>query len=140
MIKNWERVEKIVANLIGGKRTPGSGNGHVKGDIVSGQYMIECKTTIKDAIQVQCDWFQELETYIGKKEVLLVVGFKDRIVAFEPLEKNPNCRAWRTWTLDEDRLEVHAEHGNVFQGYEWYWTLHPNGIEFLKEIADEIQR
>lgn len=139
-LKNWERVEKIVANLIGGKRTPGSGNGHIKGDIVRDDIMIECKTTINDKIQLQRDWFEELEKYISKKEVFLVAQFGTKIIVFEPYELSTKCRPWKTITMDEEALTKYEIHDNIFPGLDWYWTIYPDGLQFLKELGADLDK
>lgn len=134
MLANWEKIEKIIANLIGGKRTPGSGNGHIKGDIVQGDWMIECKSTIKDKISLCQDWFQTLEKYIGSKEVLLVVSIQEKIVVFEPDSHLSLCKdlgkPWKTQTLKK----TEAKDGMI-QGDQWIWRCHEDGYKFLKEIS-----
>lgn len=46
MLKRWELKEKDDKQLLGGKRTPGSGNKwSAPGDIKSEDFLIECKDT-----------------------------------------------------------------------------------------------
>ena len=52
--------EKKVAKAVGGKRTPNSGaTKWAKGDILSENFLIECKTKTKDSssITLKEDWF-----------------------------------------------------------------------------------
>lgn len=60
MIKNWERTEKNIARKTDGKRTPGSGNSYMKGDISTTNLLIECKETSQDKMIIQIDWFANI--------------------------------------------------------------------------------
>lgn len=54
------KQENRIARMFGGKRTPQSGGGKfVLGDVISDEFLVECKTTIT-----------ERETYPVRKEVL----------------------------------------------------------------------
>lgn len=50
------KSEQKVAKRIGGKTTPASGAGGLKGDISLGSLMIECKSTTHDSISLQREW------------------------------------------------------------------------------------
>lgn len=49
MIKTWQEFEEHVADLFDGKRQKGSGNGDIaKGDVITKDFLFECKWTAKD--------------------------------------------------------------------------------------------
>jgi len=59
-----DRHEASVARAMGGHRTPQSGgNSFIKGDVVSDDWIFECKTkaTQTDGITIKKDWMKKLE-------------------------------------------------------------------------------
>lgn len=59
-----KRQERKVAKYVGGKRQPNSGaTPFYKGDVVTDQFLIECKTKTKDSssITLKEDWFLKNE-------------------------------------------------------------------------------
>jgi len=53
MVKRWELKEKNDRAILGGKRTPGSGNKwSAPGDIKSGDFLVECKDTEKKSYSI----------------------------------------------------------------------------------------
>lgn len=83
--------EKAVAKAIGGKQTPNSGaTPFVKGDVVTKQWLIECKTkcsTKQKTITVHKEWFDKnlAESIYMKKDYSAVV------FNFGPREPNIYC-------------------------------------------------
>lgn len=62
-MKNWEYLEKDIANLFHGKRQPGSGCSpltYKKGDVKSDKYLIECKFTEKDYYTLHVDTWEKI--------------------------------------------------------------------------------
>ena len=53
MVKRWELKEKNDREILGGKRTPGSGNKwSAPGDIKSEDFLVECKDTEKKSYSI----------------------------------------------------------------------------------------
>lgn len=78
--KRAKRQEKELAKKLGGSRTPGSGNGDVKGDVrVRGFVRVECKTTGKRSFAVTMDMIDKIEAAaLSSGEIpVLVVEFND---------------------------------------------------------------
>jgi hypothetical protein len=59
-MRNWEKAERKISLRIKGRRTPGSGNGIRKGDILTDKYCIEVKETSKPGMTIHMDWFTKL--------------------------------------------------------------------------------
>ena len=56
------KQEKEIAKRVGGRRTPGSGNGAIKGDVrKKGVVRIEAKTTKNKSFSVTLDMLQKIE-------------------------------------------------------------------------------
>jgi len=75
-MKNWERFEHRLARKIGGKRTPGSGNGNQKGDIKSSKLLIEAKETSKDYLVIDTAWFINLSKEAEKRKVAPILAIE----------------------------------------------------------------
>jgi Holliday junction resolvase len=78
--KRAKKQEREVAKKLGGCRTPGSGNGDIKGDVrVKGFVRIECKTTGKRSFAVTMDMIEKIEAAaLSAGEIpVLVVEFND---------------------------------------------------------------
>jgi len=59
-MKNWERAEAKIARGIGGKRSPGSGNGSIEGDVKNKILCVECKETSKEFMVLHINWFVKI--------------------------------------------------------------------------------
>lgn len=83
-MKNWERFEQKLARAVGGRRTPGSGNGNQKGDIRSDTLLIEAKETSKNSLTIPTSWFTSLSVEAAKRKVLPIfaVEFGDGTTRF----------------------------------------------------------
>ena len=77
------RQEKAVAKVIGGKQTPNSGaTPWAKGDVISDEWLIECKTTTspKESFSVKRAWLEknrEEAFSVGKSYNALCFDFGD---------------------------------------------------------------
>lgn len=129
-MKNWEKAEEIVRRLCGGRRTPGSGNKGLKGDIQirSSSWMIEVKQTDSNTLTLQADWFHELEKERARYDVALAIFFELRGYVYwqEGIPQEP--RSWRTMNVKEDNLPM------VINLEKTRWTLAP--IETLGELKN----
>lgn len=127
-IKNWERAEEIVRKLCGGRRTPGSGNKGLKGDVQiwASSWMLEVKQTDSDVLTLQADWFHELEKERARYDVALVIFFELRGYVYwqEGLPSEP--KTWRTMNVSEEDLPP------VIDLEKTRWVLAP--ISTLKEL------
>jgi hypothetical protein len=74
------RMEKEVAKRLGGKLTPGSGSGAVKGDIrLKGIARIECKCTKNKSFSVTLEMLEKIEAAgaQGAELPIIVIEFLD---------------------------------------------------------------
>lgn len=72
----WKRYEKRVAELVGGRRVPGSGCGYRKGDVWLDDWMLECKLTTKPTYNLTVHTLdklaqQSLEVGLGAALIIL---------------------------------------------------------------------
>lgn len=78
--KRSPKQEKEVAARLGGRRTPASGAGVIKGDVrIKGIARVECKTTKHKSFSVTLDMFRKLEeNALASGEVpAIIVEFHD---------------------------------------------------------------
>ena len=102
---HWEKAEKIVAELTGGRLTPGSGNKSLKGDVRLTGYVFECKQTSQKTLTLQAEWFRKLEREMIRNEVALVIFFELRgYVYWYSGKGDPTVPTWKTKTLKESEL------------------------------------
>ncbi len=71
--------EKRTAKEFGGRTTPMSGAGNVKGDVLSDEFLIECKTTSKTQFTVRLDVLAKLvkEAANASKTPLMQIDLDD---------------------------------------------------------------
>lgn len=71
--------ERRLARELGGRTTPGSGAGGMKGDVRTPDEMIEAKTTSKRQFILKLDALEKLETEAraSGKQPVLIVQFAD---------------------------------------------------------------
>ena len=76
----WEECQQIVSKLLKGKITPGSGNGRVKGDVITDHYCIEVKNTSKKSYPLSKLTLNKLihEAKSHRKIPLFVIFFELR--------------------------------------------------------------
>lgn len=105
MKKSWESLEELIAKNIRGKRTPGSGNGRVKGDIIATdleglEWGIEAKDTEQTTLVLQYKWFTELERDCKNRDGLaLIIRYGRDIKVYTGTECREDCKfptVWRT--------------------------------------------
>jgi hypothetical protein len=76
------KQEAEIAKRVGGRLTPGSGSGAVKGDVrVKGVVRIECKTTKNKSFSVTLDMLEKIEEAAasgGELPVLIIEFIDDR--------------------------------------------------------------
>lgn len=72
--------EEHIASLLNGKTTPNSGaTPFFKGDVVAGDFLIECKTTStsKGSFSIKEDWIEALESErIGMRKTYSALAFQ----------------------------------------------------------------
>ncbi len=73
------RQERRLAQEFGGRTTPGSGSGSIKGDVTTDGEMIEAKTTSKTQFTLRLETLQKLtvEADAAGKRPVLVLQFDD---------------------------------------------------------------
>ena len=70
MAKDWERLQRVVANAVGGEIVRGSGSGlHDKGDVRTDRLLIECKFTIKDDMTVKEEWIERVRAQAAPDKI-----------------------------------------------------------------------
>lgn len=129
MEADWIAAERIVARMTGGRRTPGSGNQGIRGDITirGSDVLIEVKQTSLDYLTLQYEWLEELEFFSTKREVLLVIFFELRgYVYYYAGKPSENIKPWSTKRLYEDKLP------EVILCLSSMWAL--TSLEFLREL------
>lgn len=113
--EDWKTAEDIVKNLTGGKKTPGSGNKNIKGDvrIKMSLGIVEVKQTSKDYIDLQNKWFTSLEKFASTSEIVLVVFFQLRGYPYYFYGKSSTPETWSSKRVKEDSLptEIHTKSG-----------------------------
>jgi Holliday junction resolvase len=57
------KQERAAAKRFQGRITPASGSRHLKGDVLSRRFLIECKTTSKRSIALNRDWIDKMIEY-----------------------------------------------------------------------------
>ena len=102
----WEQCEDYVCKLIKGKRTPGSGNKSVKGDVRNHSLCIEVKSTITKKITIEKEWLLNLEKEMGSMDVALVVFFPNfEGCAYIPTTSYMDTN-WKTISVNKDNLPL----------------------------------
>ena len=127
-MKNWEKCEKIVSEMSGGKLTPGSGNKKIKGDVIlrGSGWTIEVKSTEKDWMNIQAKWFEKLEKLSNQFDLALVVFFDLRGYVYY-MEGQDNANQWSTMKVVEESLpeKIVSNSGKV-------WVL--DSLSSLREL------
>lgn len=120
-MKNWEKAEQIVARHIGGRRTPGSGNRYIRGDVKAPGRRVEVKQTDTGAMSIEREWLEDLEAIEAREgvEVAFAVFFGLAGYAYYPTGSKGPYVPWQqrraapdsmpetletarqTWELDE---------------------------------------
>ena len=105
MKKNWEIAEDIVAKFVSGKRTPGSGNKGIRGDVRTSNFkLVEVKQTDTSVLTIQYEWLIELEGYELTNDVCLAIFFGLTGYVYYPIGGKPEEVQWSTKDLRKDNL------------------------------------
>ena len=77
--KSWHKQEKRIATELGGRLTPASGAGPIKGDVQTDDYIIEAKTTTKKSYAVTTTTLKKLEqqSHLQSKKPALFIQFEE---------------------------------------------------------------
>jgi Holliday junction resolvase len=99
--KTWEKAEQKVAQKTGGKRSPGSGNGRIKGDVNSKRLCIEVKETSKKYMTFHTDWLAKIleEANRQYKIPVLAIEFGNGHQVFL-------SNKLQSWPLKENTIEL----------------------------------
>ncbi len=97
---SWYRWEEEVANHFGVKPTPGSGNQDwQKCDVVTDEYLIDCKNTDKNSYSLKKDLFDKYKPIaaLEGKEFVVAVNLNGEKLAILPLDTFLNLEeeAWK---------------------------------------------
>jgi Holliday junction resolvase len=124
-MKDWEKAEEIVAKSLGGRRTPGSGNKGLRGDVRKPGYLVEVKQTSKDVLTIKAEWLDELLMLSNKSEVAIAIFFDLHGYVYFLDSKVTNSEVWSTKAFRENTLP------DSFNYLGHIWEL--GSIEDLKE-------
>ena len=123
----WEKCEDFVRKTTGGRRTPGSGNKSIKGDVIVPGYTLEVKSTINQEINLEFNWLVKLEKEYPKTDPLLIVFFGDGDYYIWLLSnKKKLVTPWITKKITPDNIP------EMLEGPEFLWELQDKDI--LKEL------
>lgn len=78
MINSARDFEKTIAKILGGKVIPASGAGaHFKGDVITDEFLVECKQTDKMQYILKLDDYVKIKTQANlmRRTPAMVVGF-----------------------------------------------------------------
>lgn len=102
---DWELAQDHLAKRLGGKVTPGSGNGRLKGDVICDDLIFEVKQTSKTKISIQRRWFNKLLKEANGKHPAFAIYFKlvPYIYVLET-EVHTEDIEWKSKVLDEANL------------------------------------
>jgi len=104
----WKQVEKRIASLSGGRLTPASGSGNIKGDIrlknrtsngFAQELLIEAKSTQKNFITLQRIWFvtlDQLTTPTCLTCLYLYINNKITLYIPESINLSQEADSWET--------------------------------------------
>jgi len=108
-MKDWEEAQRILANVVGGKVTPGSGNGRVKGDVVKEGLTFEVKQTEKKVFTLKKYDLRKLLNQAKNNLAVFVIFFELRGYAYVYSRISNNsaqCVPWKSKTLKEGNLPI----------------------------------
>lgn len=124
---DWEQAQLITARNIGGRITPGSGNGRQKGDVVREGMMLEVKQTSKQSLSIRKFWLLKLlrEARLAKApNVIFAVFFELRGYAYvlETVAGHAQDTTWKSIALKENELPEKLYSGPHHQWVLTSWT------------------
>lgn len=135
---DWAKAEAIVKSLTKGQATPGSGSGHLKGDVVNQwgaePFVIEVKQTRASHLNVQQAWLYRLRKHglrTGAASTIIAVFFGLRGYTYW-LAGDTTPNPWSSLKIKEDCLPPAIIDTDGF-----IWTLRP--LQSLRELAQTSQ-
>lgn len=130
MMEAWEAAEITVERLTGGRRTPGSGNGPIKGDVRTANWIFEVKQTSQPQMTFESDWLRQLLLHKTRKSLAICLFFGyTGFVYYYSRDNGGEGTGWATRTLTSDNLpETIVYDGTV-------WEL--DSIESLRRICKQ---
>lgn len=116
---DWEVAQNLVAQVSGGKVTPGSGNGRLKGDVRTDLSVIEVKQTSQKIMSLQKSWLLKLKKQAKASNCILVIFFELRGYPYA-LEYGDHGEdtTWKSISLREDSLPI-----ALYTAPNYKWTL-----------------
>jgi hypothetical protein len=140
-MKTWENAERKLSRKIGGRRSPGSGNGYWEGDIRNPTILVEMKETSKEYMTLQTIWFPKIvdEAIRNRRLPVLGIEFGDGTQIYFVREKDVDVginkiHTWigkstvrlRPGNLEEEDIVI-TDYGK--------WRI--IGISVLKDLSKE---
>lgn len=106
---DWELAQVHLANRVGGKVSPGSGNGRIKGDVVTDWGVFEVKQTNQEVLTISKRWFNKIKKEAGDKDPYIVFYFDLRpyLYVLEKGIKHSENTSWKTRSVKEDNLPLY---------------------------------
>lgn len=119
---DWEQAQLILAKAVGGKVTPGSGNGNLKGDVVKPGLIFEVKQTSKKILTIRNFWLRKLLREAKRNQAVFVIFFELRGYAYvhEAVTGHGQDYDWVTKGLKENELPE-----MLYSGGHHQWVLTP---------------
>lgn len=108
-MNDWEQAELLVARLVNGKITPGSGNGRLKGDIRTDSLILEVKQTSKSYYTLNIKSLRKLKIQSKNYTPVFVIAFELRCYPFI-LRKGDYKNEWVMWNslrITEETIPHH---------------------------------
>lgn len=106
-MEDYEKAEKMLAKITGGKTTPGSGNKRQKGDVVvhHKNYYLEAKQTSQPYMTIQAEWLSKLVREAKGRECILVIFFGLRGYPFyHDAYTKVEAKPWKSLRVYENEL------------------------------------
>jgi hypothetical protein len=120
-LKDWETAQELLAKMVGGKVTPGSGNGRLKGDVTKEGLVFEVKQTQKLSLSIRRKWLSKLKKQAKSDLPIFVLFFQLRCYAYVlELEEHSENIEWESKLLKENELPE-----RLYSGEKVQWILTP---------------
>lgn len=107
-METWEHLERTVAEIVGGRVTPGSGRLRVKGDVRTDKIYVECKQRTRNTPgrgSLPGDWFRTAEANTkGSLVVPLLAVREERGGVPSPIQffcTTEDCELFTTMTTKD---------------------------------------
>jgi len=136
-MKTWERAERKIAVGVRGRRTPGSGNGNIKGDVITREWCIEVKETSRQPMIFHFNWLRKaaLEASRMRRKPALVVELHDGSnLCFVPTDEEANKTVSGKFTMSLNRGDLSP--GDVISVSSLNWKV--LDLSEFEEVMDGI--